>query len=94
MSSSVDSVPLSSLPRGARGVVLHVKEEGLTIDGDASTSVGRRLMELGFVAGASFEIIESMWPGGDPLAVRVQGSTFALRRKEAAAIVVRVGDKV
>lgn len=93
MNAPADSVPLSSLPRGARGVVLHVTEEGLPIDGDAAASVGRRLMELGFVAGASFEIIESMWPGGDPLAVRVQGSTFALRRKEANVIVVRVDDK-
>jgi len=45
-----------------------------------------RLRDLGFVAGARCEIIARMWLGGDPLVVRVGGSTFALRRAEAAAI--------
>jgi hypothetical protein len=27
-----------------------------------------------------------MWLGGDPLVVRIGGSTFALRRAEAAAV--------
>jgi hypothetical protein len=27
-----------------------------------------------------------MWPVGDPMVVRVGGSTFALRRTEAAAV--------
>jgi hypothetical protein len=27
-----------------------------------------------------------MWPAGDPMVVRVGGSTFALRRTEAAAV--------
>jgi hypothetical protein len=29
-----------------------------------------------------------MWPVGDPMVVRVGGSTFALRRAEAAAVQV------
>jgi ferrous iron transport protein A len=32
------------------------------------------------------------WPGDDPLAVRVGGATFALRRREAA--LVRIADPV
>ncbi len=45
-----------------------------------------RLRDLGFVAGARCEVIARMWPAGDPLAVRVGGSAFALRRAEAEAV--------
>ena len=45
-----------------------------------------RLRDLGFVAGARCEVIARMWLGGDPLVVRIGGSTFALRRAEAAAV--------
>lgn len=45
-----------------------------------------RLRDLGFVAGARCEILARMWLGGDPLVIRVGGSTFALRRAEAAAV--------
>lgn len=45
-----------------------------------------RLRDLGFVNGARCEVVARMWPGGDPLAVRVGGSTFALRRVEAGAV--------
>jgi hypothetical protein len=31
-----------------------------------------------------------MWLGGDPIAVRIGGSTFALRRAEAAAVQVEL----
>ena len=35
-----------------------------------------------------------MWPAGDPLVVRIGGSTFALRRAEAAAVrVTRLGEQ-
>lgn len=84
------AIPLSGLPRGARGVVVRVLDESPTIDDALRSTVSQRLLELGFVSGAAFEIVEAMWPGGDPLAVRVQGSTFALRRREAAAVIVRV----
>ena len=51
-----------------------------------------RLRDLGFVAGARCEVIARMWPAGDPMVVRIGGSTFALRRAEAAAVrVMRLG---
>jgi len=51
-----------------------------------------RLRDLGFVAGARCEVLARMWLGGDPLVVRIGGSTFALRRAEAAAVTVqRIG---
>ena len=54
-----------------------------------------RLRDLGFVAGARCELLARMWFGGDPLVVRIGGSTFALRRAEAAAIrVLRQQEKL
>jgi ferrous iron transport protein A len=47
-----------------------------------------RLIEIGFVPGERFEIIAESRPGGDPMAVRIGGSCFALRRREASAILV------
>jgi Fe2+ transport system protein FeoA len=40
------------------------------------------------VPGERFEIIAEARPSGDPLAVRIGGSCFALRRREAAAVLV------
>lgn len=88
IASAVAAVPLSSLRRGARAVVDRVLDDTLVIDDALRSTVGQRLLELGFVHGAEIEIIEAMWPLGDPLAVRVRGSTFALRRREASAVMV------
>ncbi len=48
----------------------------------------RRLLELGFVEGATVELLHQGFFGGDPIAVRVAQTTIALRRREAMAIVV------
>lgn len=48
----------------------------------------RRLIELGFVEGASVEILHEGLVGRDPIAVRVDSATVALRRREANAILV------
>jgi ferrous iron transport protein A len=49
-----------------------------------------RLLEIGFVPGEPFEIIAETRPGGDPLAVRIGGSCFALRRSEVQAVMVQL----
>lgn len=46
------------------------------------------LLQIGFITGESVTILRRSQPGGDPLAVRVGQSTFALRRAEAACILV------
>jgi ferrous iron transport protein A len=48
----------------------------------------RRLIELGFIEGARVEILHEGLFGRDPIAVRVDGNTIALRRREAMAILV------
>lgn len=84
------SVPLASLHKGDRGVVTEVLETDAGIVGDAAgATIGRRLIEIGFVPGELVQVIEEVWPGGDPMAVRVGTSVFALRRREARAVIVR-----
>jgi len=85
------TVPLSSLRKGMRGVVTQVLEGDAGLVGDeAGATIGRRLVEIGFVPGESIQIIEEVWPGGDPMAVRIGSTVFALRRREARAVLVRV----
>jgi ferrous iron transport protein A len=52
----------------------------------------KRLLEMGFVEGAEVEIRQQGLFGHDPIAVRVRGSTVALRRHEAGAIQVEPVD--
>jgi ferrous iron transport protein A len=85
--------PLSQLRKGTRGIVSAISEisEGGAALGDwAGSNVARRLMELGFIAGERIEVIEEVRPGGDPIAVRIGASMFALRRREAAAVLIQV----
>lgn len=88
---TAQSVPLATLRKGARGIIAQVLEGDAGIVGDeAGATIGRRLIEIGFVPGERVQIIEEVWPGGDPLAVRVGSTVFALRRREARAILVQV----
>ena len=89
------SVPLTRLPRNAGGTVACVRVEALGPDGSLDPDVERmalRLIEIGFVQGASLRVIAFGQPGDDPIGVRVGGrggvSTFALRRAEAACVQV------
>jgi ferrous iron transport protein A len=81
-------VSLATLNKGARGVILDVRDDAQSLGDEAQSTVSRRLLELGFVAGEPFEIIDAVWPGGDPMAVRLGNTTFALRRREASAVLV------
>lgn len=49
-----------------------------------------RLRELGFMEGEPVRLLRRGQPGGEPLAVRIGVSTFALRRVEAACVRVAV----
>lgn len=56
--------------------------------GLSATELERRLIELGFVEGARVEILHQGLFGRDPIAVRINEATVALRRREAASILV------
>jgi ferrous iron transport protein A len=81
---------LSDLHAGARGTIAEVREDNAVLDDETGATVLMRLIEIGFVPGERFEIIAESRPGGDPIAVRIGGSCFALRRREASAILVAV----
>jgi ferrous iron transport protein A len=53
-----------------------------------AAEIERRLIELGFVEGARVEVLHQGLFGRDPIAVCVNETTVALRRREAAAILV------
>ena len=48
----------------------------------------QRLVEMGFVEGARVEILHEGTIRRDPIAVRVDSITIALRRSEAMAVIV------
>ena len=52
----------------------------------AHAAWGPWLTSLGFEPGEPLKLLSRARPGGDPLCVRVGGSTYALRRAEAACI--------
>jgi ferrous iron transport protein A len=81
-------VSLATLRKGARGVVADVREDAQSLGDETHSTVSRRLLELGFVPGETIEVVEEVWPGGDPIAVRLGSTTFALRRREAGAVMV------
>jgi ferrous iron transport protein A len=45
-------------------------------------------MEIGFIPGETLQVLHKGFWGGEPIAVRVGQSTFALRRAEAELISV------
>jgi ferrous iron transport protein A len=47
-----------------------------------------RLIELGFVEGARVEVLHEGIVGRDPIAVRIENVTVAVRRREAMAVIV------
>jgi ferrous iron transport protein A len=83
------AVPLAELKRGDIALVTGLTDLAAPQNPGTDTALLTRLRDLGFVAGARCEVIARMWFGGDPLVVRIGGSTFALRRAEAVAVRVQ-----
>jgi ferrous iron transport protein A len=79
--------PLGHRPRGFRGRI-HAVEVADGSGGLSPVEVETRLIELGFVEGALVEILHEGAFGRDPIAVRVNHATIALRRREAMSIFV------
>ena len=81
------SIPLGLARRGFSGTVqpLHATNARSSL---AASELESRLIELGFVEGAKVEILHEGIVGRDPIAVRVENVTIAVRRREAMAIMV------
>ena len=77
---------LGAAPRGFRGRIRGSR--AFASGGLPPEELERRLLELGFVEGAEVELLHQGLFGRDPIAIRVYSATIALRRREAAAVLV------
>jgi ferrous iron transport protein A len=86
-SQSPSQMPLGLARRGYSGVIqqLSASKAGSAL---SDVELESRLIELGFVEGARVEILHEGVVGRDPIAVRVDNVTIAVRRREAMAIIV------
>jgi Fe2+ transport system protein FeoA len=71
--AATDAVTLADLAAGARAVVERV---------DPGLPIGRRLLDLGFVAGTEIQVLRSA-PLGDPVSYEIRGTRLCLRRSDA-----------
>jgi ferrous iron transport protein A len=80
-------LPLGLARRGYSGVIQHLNpaDAGSAL---SAIELESRLIELGFVEGARVEVLHEGIIGRDPIAVRVDNVTIAVRRREAMAIIV------
>jgi len=78
---------LGNAPRGFCGTIhgLDVQAGGSSL---SEVELESQLIEMGFVEGARVEILHEGAIRRDPIAVRVDNITIALRRREAMAVVV------
>ena len=81
-------IKLSEARIGQRGVITAVGSHCHHQADDVELE--RRLLELGFVEGASIEVIHEGLFGRDPIAMKVDDMRVALRRKEAASLTVQL----
>jgi ferrous iron transport protein A len=86
INSSVESLPPEGL--SATLVDLNRGDAAILDRIDLPGEDARRLMELGFLPGATVTVGRSA-PGGDPQVFQVDGSEIALRRETARRLKVR-----
>ena len=79
--------PLGMAKRGYSGVIQRIAADD-TGSALSTAELESRLIELGFVEGARVEVLHEGAVGRDPIAVRVENITIAVRRREAMAVIV------
>ena len=79
------SPSLADLPLGAPARVVGIRQAGASRE---ARELALRLLEIGFMEGESVRVIAHGHPGREPIAVRIGGTTFALRRFEAEQVLV------
>ena len=90
MTDAIDTqeqLRLGNAKRGYSGVITRIAagEAGSAL---SVAELESRLIELGFVEGARVEVLHEGIVGRDPIAIRVENVTIAVRRREAMAIIV------
>ena len=94
MTSHPEQVLLGQLNPGETGIIISIganrsspTETELTAE--RRSELTRRLLQIGFVEGATVEVSLQAPFSRDPIAVRVRGAQIALRRNEADLITVQ-----
>jgi ferrous iron transport protein A len=84
-------IRLSQAHAGQSGTIVDVRaEEGAASHGVSVEELQRRLLEFGFVEGARIEVLHEGAIGKDPIAVRLDDMRVALRRRDAAEVLIRL----
>jgi len=73
--------------RGYSGVIHHLDAEEVDSSLPA-LGLESRLIERGFIEGARVKVLHAGIVGRDPIAIRIENVTVAVRRREAMAVVV------
>jgi ferrous iron transport protein A len=76
---------LADLPLRTPAYVVGVRAAGDSVE---ARELALRLLEIGFMEGEPVRVIAQGHPGHEPIAVRIGGTTFALRRFEAEQVLV------
>ena len=87
LAAEYTAVSLDQLKVGESGIVGKISQITSAIT-HCDPALTRRLMEIGFIPGEPVQILHKGFFGGEPIAVRIGHSTFALRLFEAALISV------
>lgn len=74
---------LSELPSGRSATIERIDAQS------SADGIAARLRDLGFVAGEPVRVVARGLIGADPLVVQIGYTRFALRRGEAARVVVQ-----
>ena len=80
--------PLSAAGAGDVGVIIRVGAEN-DLESVSRSELERRLLEMGFVEGARIKVLHEGFIGRDPIAVELDDMRVALRRREAADVMVQ-----
>ncbi|HZE56054.1 MAG TPA: FeoA family protein [Bradyrhizobium sp.] len=80
-------MPLGLAKRGYSGVIHRLAADEAS-SALSAIELESRLIELGFVEGAKVEVVHEGIVGRDPIAVRIENVTIAVRRREAMAVIV------
>ncbi|CAK7193435.1 hypothetical protein COMNV_01650 [Commensalibacter sp. Nvir] len=79
----MNTLRLDKLPSGKNSIIERVE------DAKSHDLIAARLRDLGFVSGETVKVVACGPFGGNPIAVLIGSSRFALRRSEAARIIIR-----
>ena len=87
--SSRARMRLGAARRGASGTIVGIEPlPSRALGAIEAAELERRLLEMGFVEGARFEVLHEGPIGADPIAVKVDETRVALRRRDANALIL------